>query len=180
MKTFDELYEDAKKDKSVSKDVLIKMFKEVLTACFKQFPTLKAIVFAGYTPGWNDGEPCYHSSLSPVLCFEEGILDDEGMATDWLVDYDDDDDDSVDDDKYSPTALANIYQGSFDIFEKLYTDRVGSLREKDIPDLKKLKKVLQKSELPEAIWFTNFAVVAYKDLESGEISFVENEFDIGH
>jgi hypothetical protein len=38
-----------------------------LAALFDAFPALDSVVLRGYTPGFNDGDPCYHHDCEPIV-----------------------------------------------------------------------------------------------------------------
>lgn len=38
-----------------------------LGALFVAFPALDSVVLRGYTPGFNDGDPCYHHTCEPIV-----------------------------------------------------------------------------------------------------------------
>lgn len=72
--------------------------KADIVALFDFFPALNEIVLRGYTPGFNDGEPCTHSMEEPYLngrnnCgdtmrsrYESDDEDEEGDENDRQVD----------------------------------------------------------------------------------------------
>ncbi len=45
--------------------------KVVFKDIFDKHPGLKKFAYLGYTPGFNDGDPCYHSGQSSVGVFEK-------------------------------------------------------------------------------------------------------------
>lgn len=55
-----------KKYKKDSSRDLKKEFHEVLGAVFKELPKVQYVLGLGYTPGFNDGDPCYHSHYLSV------------------------------------------------------------------------------------------------------------------
>ena len=55
-------------------------FDALISAVFRDYPFINTICAAGYTPGFNDGDPCYHS--------DEISVDDFNYAN--VYEYDDD------------------------------------------------------------------------------------------
>ena len=41
-------------------------FDSLISAMFRDYPFINTICAAGYTPGFNDGDPCYHSDQISV------------------------------------------------------------------------------------------------------------------
>jgi hypothetical protein len=91
-------------------------------ALFSAFPELNSISVSGYTPGWNDGDPCHHSQLDPYL---------NGRNIDDDEDDDDEDDDNEDDDEGERSstrlsdkdfeAISHIIEGMSDVLEEIFS-----------------------------------------------------------
>lgn len=60
---------------------LIDLCKAELLKLFTACPDLKAIALQGYTPGFNDGDPCYHIQGTGFV-LGDGISDDFDMVCD--------------------------------------------------------------------------------------------------
>lgn len=71
--SFDDFYAEYISNKPKVSE-LEKKFREVMQACFKQAPNLKKVAYTGYTPSWNDGEPCEH--WQDVSFLGENFIDD--------------------------------------------------------------------------------------------------------
>jgi hypothetical protein len=77
---------------------------------------------SGYTPGWNDGDPCHHSQLDPYL---------NGRNIDDDEDDDDEDDDEENDDEGERSsarlsdkdfkAIAYILDGMSEVLEEIFS-----------------------------------------------------------
>lgn len=53
--------------------ILPQEIKSVMTA----IPNLKKVVVRGYTPGFNDGDPCYHSQCEPLFFMKDSSNQEE-------------------------------------------------------------------------------------------------------
>jgi len=96
-------------------------------ALFSAFPELNSISVSGYTPGWNDGDPCHHSQLDPYLNGEnvwerDGDDEDEG----WEDEDEDEDDDEgerssarLSDKDFK--AIAYILDGMSEVLEEIFS-----------------------------------------------------------
>src|SRR5690242_19927821 len=49
--------------------------KEMLESFFTENPEITAVRWRGYTPGFNDGEPCTFSVYFDGVSFDENVLD---------------------------------------------------------------------------------------------------------
>jgi hypothetical protein len=101
-------------------------------ALFSAFPDLNSISVSGYTPGWNDGDPCHHSQPDPYLNGEnvwerDGDDEDEGWG-DEEEDEREEDEREEDEDARSSTrlsdkdfeAITHILEGMSDVLEKIF------------------------------------------------------------
>jgi len=63
MMNFEELYDDLCVPKPVdpSKPTCKDELMNLLEMCFNEVPDLTEVIYVGYTPSFNDGDPCYHS-----------------------------------------------------------------------------------------------------------------------
>lgn len=94
-KLIEEAAERQKKRYEEQKVVSAKLSSE-LTQLFLDVPDLEKIIVRGYTPGFNDGDPCYHSQYEPNYI----IKNDE-----WIKCSEDNDDDCYDEDDTECTTL---------------------------------------------------------------------------
>jgi hypothetical protein len=95
MNKLDELYAKALAASIGRKEAAQKNVNEVLSAIFAEMPKLNLIRVQGYTPSFNDGDPCNHSQTvavdvyDPDCLFESLDEDDElcslmtGEKLDW-------------------------------------------------------------------------------------------------
>ncbi len=60
MTAFEEFYDELVTSRPTFEQNQVKLFK-LLESCFQQDPNIISIEFTGYTPGFNDGDPCTHS-----------------------------------------------------------------------------------------------------------------------
>jgi hypothetical protein len=66
MSKLDELIESYGEDYAARRAKAKKNVVEVFDAIFEEIPDLKFIRMIGYTPGFNDGDPCTHEMLAMV------------------------------------------------------------------------------------------------------------------
>lgn len=66
MKTFDDFYKRFVTNKK-SRNELSQELDNALKAIFREFPEIMSITSYGYTPGFNDGDPCTHRAS--YMCF---------------------------------------------------------------------------------------------------------------
>lgn len=77
MNKFNELYNKAIAANAGRKEAAQKNVNEVLSAIFTEMPKLNLIRVQGYTPGFNDGDPCTHSQVVAVDVYDPDYLFDE-------------------------------------------------------------------------------------------------------
>lgn len=151
MQTLSEYLEKYKKPNAESVE---KEIKEVLTAAFSEIPELSFIWLRGYTPSWNDGEPCYHHMNTATNLSDPDYLIREYY--DQMKDLPD---------NFIETCKANDYA---DLLIKR-------------PQIERLHKLLQNmSSLFQAVYDTNFDVIwTRKDGGNTPMS-VRREYDCGY
>jgi len=76
-RTFQEYHKEIMSQKRYGEDT----FKDFIETCFKHCPDLLAIRLRGWTPSFNDGDPCYHSEDLKVL------FRDDVYGFDWAVHF---------------------------------------------------------------------------------------------
>lgn len=79
-----ELYYDKYAQELPDNSLLLAELKGLAEACFNKFPSLNAIHLMGWTPGFNDGEPCTHSR--EYMLFFNDVIIGEGMCLDMAND----------------------------------------------------------------------------------------------
>ena len=147
--------------RETAKTGLSDIFKEV----FNKHQGLKAIVFQGYTPSFNDGEPCEHSSYVSVgqAHYQNSWRND---GTFWLSSNDD----------------IDGYECYEDFFEVEYDKeaRTFSSINSSCQTLKQAYEELSSlTEIVDMVYDTNFEV--YIKLEDdGSVSITDNYYDCGY
>jgi|SRR6478609_2323147 len=129
-------------------EAMVKGFFETL---FAENKDLDMVLVYGYTPGFNDGEPCTHSQYSN---FDGEEIN--GTVDLWdIVDIDEDEDDWEE-------ALENINS-------KLSRD-----------NMQKIEYAIDKiDDLLERVYDTNFYILARR-IEDGTIVLTVGEYDCGY
>lgn len=116
-----------------------------------EFPELEHIFVLGYTPEWNDGEECEHSS-------EIYIMNNNDRSWDTVQDY-----------------LEYVYNSEYPIEFK--DSNIGLSTD----DAIKIKDILHSAKFEdglEVVYETNFNMVI--DLTSFDIKITVEEYDCGH
>lgn len=80
-----EVYYDKYAQRFPDSSPLLSELKSLAEACFEKFSSLNAIHLMGWTPAFNDGEPCTHSR-EYMLFFNDAIIGDAGMCLDMVKD----------------------------------------------------------------------------------------------
>lgn len=134
-KLFDELFalKKAYDDKleEGGEDALKEAFKEL----FDKHPRLESVIWAQYTPYFNDGDPCYFGvhDFDPVVSEVETEVEDEDAEEVSTEDEDEEEEDEYGDTDYSYGERAYALQKSGDKELKLIAEAVSELNG-DIPD----------------------------------------------
>jgi len=123
-------------------------FKELLEAVFAAEEKIQLIVFRGYTPSFNDGDPCRHSSGISVLTTDGLEDDDEIVWPDVEEHYDDTIENAVLLDEVFGVRLATPV--SSHIFDS--TTAIS----------KKVDRVIYGNDLADIIYDTNYLVKVYR------------------
>ncbi len=74
MNKLDELYAKAVAANTNRKETAQKNVNEILSLVFAEMPKLGRIRVRGYTPGFNDGDPCTHSQTLAVDVYDPNEL----------------------------------------------------------------------------------------------------------
>lgn len=154
MLTLNDYLEKYKKPNAESVNAEI---KEVLTAVFSEIPELSFIWLRGYTPVWNDGEPCEHRMLIATNLSDP----------DWLIR----------DDDHRPNQMKDLPEGFMD---NCKTDAFACF-EKKHPEIEKIHRLLHNmSGLFQGVYNTNFDII-YTRKDRGNIpASVCREYDCGY
>ena len=174
MPTIEELlktYKDV--DNSVSKDFLKGKLREI----FDALPDLTHIELIGYTPGFNDGDPCYHRQYvnddGYILKNGTGI---QYMGSDYLIDkYIDDDIDDL----YGERSLEKLFTP--EVLEKLNGWAPYSTQEISFGTRQAVNTIMSSEKMTgyiTSVYDTNFMLLIYPEGDSVEI--LQDEYDCGH
>ena len=71
--TLQEMIEEQKRIQAEFKKNGEAAFKEFLKGYFEEFPGVRAVRWAQYTPGFNDGDPCYFTLGDVKVAFNEDL-----------------------------------------------------------------------------------------------------------
>lgn len=82
MQTFDDFY-NKYSIPGKSKEIIRAELLAAAKACFDEYPSLLNISFSGYTPEWNDGEPCEHIDFYGYI-LENGYFAEDDLWSDGL------------------------------------------------------------------------------------------------
>lgn len=178
MPTIEELLETYKDvDNSVSKDFL----KEKLREIFDALPDLTHIELIGYTPGFNDGEPCYHRQHLTGGRYDDYHILKNGryikcVYEDYIWDLrrdeigEDDVESSTSEGVFSPQNL-ELLNG----WAPYSTQEVS-------PETRRAVSTIMSSEKMTgyitSVYDTNFMLLIYPEGDSVEI--LQDEYDCGH
>lgn len=125
--------------------------KKDLVALFGFFPELNDIVLRGYTPGFNDGDPCTHSMLDPFINGQDKYGDTPHSR------YDEDEDEDEDEEGEAAVVV-----------------------EMDEADRKIIAKILGgMTDAIEALYDTNFEVTVSRQAD-GTVTVKKDYYDCGH
>lgn len=69
MRTFESYHEEIMNQKHYGEDT----FKDFIKQCFDHCPELLAVSIRGWTPGFNDGDPCYHDESTSILFTDDAV-----------------------------------------------------------------------------------------------------------
>ena len=181
MNRFDEMYVKAlakNTPKSVEemearKELAQKNINETLSFIFAEMPKLKLIRVRGWTPSFNDGDPCTHSQCvavdvyDPNDLFEEFFLEDEN-------EFEDEDNSSI----------KSLLTGErLEWSHYLWNDTLNKREENKLPDdphhaacVKAVEIVDALSDDFEFLYDTNFTVDFVRDADE-ELGFCTNADD---
>lgn len=126
-------------------------FDECIRQLFKRFDGLNAVAILGWTPGFNDGEPCTHSShvFAGVVNSYGMDFDDYGEVSDFAMDH-------------TPDGA----QGPNDSLSAHDRTKVA-------------EELLVLDEVLEFLWETNYRMTAYRD-EDGLVVIEIDHYDCGY
>lgn len=134
-------------------------FRELIEAVFAADERILLILFRGYTPGFNDGDPCYHSGSFGILT-TDGLYDSEDVIWEECENegYVDSEEDAV---------LLDEFMGV-----KLDKPISSHIIYRDVKVDKKISATIEGQNLVEAIYDTNYLVKVYR---SGNTIKIEHE-----
>lgn len=144
-------------------------------ALFSAFPDLNSISICGYTPGWNDGDPCRHSQLDPYLN-GYNLWGRDGDDEDWDEEEEDWGEEEKDEDSENSFLLEieNIREER----DRNRENKNASTRLSD-NDFEVITSVIAgMADVLEKIFDTNWKLV-FQRTENG-VEFKEDRYDCGH
>lgn len=154
MLTLNEYLEKYKKPNAETVNAEI---NDVLTVVFSEIPELSFIWLRGYTPSWNDGEPCKHR-----MHIATNLSD-----PDWLIR----------DDEGRRHQMKDLPEGFMDSCKA--DDFVYLTRKR--PEIEKVHRLLHNmSGLIQAVYNTNFDVVYTRKDRGNTPAYVCREYDCGY
>jgi hypothetical protein len=173
MPTIEELlkiYKDV--DNRVSKDFLKGKLREI----FDALPDLTHIEMYGYTPGFNDGDPCYHRQYVTGKKDEYHVLRKGGsikcVHEEWIRDLSEDsyDEGGFETDLFSPSQLKALYGWAPYSIQEIS------------PETRRAVNTIMSSQQMKAyitsVYDTNFCLLIYP--EGGSVEILDDEYDCGH
>lgn len=120
-------------------------FRELLEAVFAAEEKIQLIVFRGYTPSFNDGDPCRHDSSIAVLT-TDGLCDDGEIL---YYELSDEHEESNEED----AVLINEVSGV-----TLHVPVASNIYESSPKLSKKVEKTIYGQDLADTIYDTNYIV----------------------
>lgn len=135
-------------------------FRELMEAVFAADDRIVMVAFKGYTPGFNDGDPCYHSG-------DYAIFTTEGMTSYDEMIWHDVEEDATDSSRPEDAVLINNLLG-MDLHKPISSHAIDMTPKLD----KKIKMTIAGQDLVENIWETNYYV---KVVRSGSGVKIESE-----
>lgn len=150
-----------RKLKQSAKDNLKEVFKEL----FDKHEGLRAVVFQGYTPSFNDGEPCEHSSSVSIgqASYRKSWRND---GTHYL---------SSDDDIEGYENYEEFFEVEYDEEEQTFSSINSNCK-----NMKEAYSDLQAlAEIIDMVYHTNFEVFIKLE-EDGSVSITDEEYDCGY
>lgn len=141
----------------IDKNCTLETATEILEGLFKE-AELDVLLFIGYTPGFNDGDPCEHSSY-PVTDSEE-IYENESMYD--ITDYD------YEDHKYKAEIQSESFIINKDYNSKSYEERAVHREEIDLVNF-----------IFDKLYHTNYQVEVYINKDD-EIVVEQSEYYCGY
>lgn len=166
--------------KGMTEEKLANLF----AAVFAEFPELDRFIVQGYTPGFNDGDPCTHSMLDPTIiaCTVEQWNEaeqaryelDKGRETRWLQEpcIFENMEDLIDDASRDESLTAGEY--------KHYGSYSGNLAHLGLGEkVGKLNDLIWSfSDLFEELYQTDFEITVYRD--GDKVALTNEYYDCGH
>lgn len=136
------------------------MLKELFKEIFDKHEGLKVVAFIGYTPSFNDGEPCIHDQAAYVGKYTSYSSD----PSKGYFDFED-------------------YTTREELYEAFGYNKEAEVKTCVNSGCKTLKEACTEvdvcSEIIEQIYSTNFLVVI-KRQENGDVTIDPDDYDCGH
>lgn len=141
----------------IDKNCTLETATEILKGLFKE-ADLDILLFIGYTPGFNDGDPCEHSSYT--VTDSEEIYENESMYD--ITDYD------YEDHKYKAEIQSESFIINKTYNSKSYEERVVHREELDLVNF-----------IFDKLYHTNYQVEVYINKDD-EIVVEQSEYYCGY
>ncbi len=177
MSSFDRFYEKYAQELP-DNSLLMAELNAMMEACFLEFPKLNAIILYGWTPGFNDGEPCEHSS--EFVLFFNDIITGDGLIIDML-------DDEFgyalkEDNEFTAEEIVTAGH-NLDIRrvspEVDSDDKIVYSGDKKIgSDVARLVTLISSQPLSDQIWRTNYSTLVVRNSNSG-VDVSHKKYDCG-
>jgi hypothetical protein len=152
----------------------------MLKACFEEYPEIVTIGLIGWTPGFNDGEPCTHSD-EVILLTNEVLFDSFGSVSDDFGYYLEKGE-STEQELRDMLSLGYDHgQSTFEIPESvdLMALKVAySPGKKHSPHLGQLWELLKRQPLAHLAYDTDYALIVTRDGKN--VSIDHREYWVGH
>jgi hypothetical protein len=143
--------------------------KIVFKSIFDKHPGLKAFAYIGWTMGFNDGEPCYHSGYSYVGDFSIARRSWRNNEPYWTADC--------------------CEESGWEELESLFLDEDADLEDTDTPldftnkdctTLEQAKKDVEElSDIVELVYDTNYLIKVSLN-EDGSVNMEVDDYDCGY
>lgn len=139
--------------------------KSFLESCFEFDKKLLAIRICGWTPSWNDGEPCYHNQDCHILFEDDYVCE---------VDYFNDEFSEI---------INKIFEEKGELLSGWTSKFYGGINLKEIDKESENRKRVIESIISEyysrAIYDTNYLIVAIRKNDKVEIT-IDDDYECGY
>lgn len=164
MRTFESYHEEVMNQTNYGEETL----KDFLSKCFGYCPELLAVCVRGWTPGFNDGDPCYHHEEISIL------FTDDAFGSEWEDFFCDDFEElcsAIKAEKQSPADWNPEYM----YYSGMSLATIAALE--DLPR-KRVINAIKGQFYAEHSYGTNYLVIAQRTDEGNDFNY--EQYDCGY